>query len=362
MKSNTLPRRDFLKLAGIAGIGLAGGLSATSGAAAEPAGRRIKLGFDNFSIRGWGYKAPELLDYAATLKVDTVLFSDLEVYENHSEGHLKDIKKKADDLGIELQAGTGSICPTSATFNDKWGSAEELLKLTIRVAATLGSGAARCYLGSSRDRQGEGGIRRHMKETVAVCRSARDQAKDSGVKIAIENHAGDMQAWELVELIEEAGSDYMGATIDSGNATWALEHPLDNLKLLAPYAASSGIRDSMVWEDADGALVQWTAMGEGNVDFKEYVETYARLCPDTPFQLEIISGFARPFMYLNDGFWEPYQEARAHEFARFVALARNGKAIDPFRGDNEAQKKYQKTELERSLRYCREVLGLGIKR
>ena len=28
---------------------------------------------------------------------------------------------------------------------------------------------------------------------------------EAGVKIAVENHAGDMQAWELVTLIEEAG-------------------------------------------------------------------------------------------------------------------------------------------------------------
>ena len=45
----------------------------------------IKLGFDNFSIRALGWKAPQLLDYASTLKVDVVLFSDLDVYESHSD-------------------------------------------------------------------------------------------------------------------------------------------------------------------------------------------------------------------------------------------------------------------------------------
>ena len=34
---------------------------------------------------------------------------------------------------------------------------------------------------------------------------------DAGLKIAIENHAGDMQARELKMLIEEAGKDFVGA-------------------------------------------------------------------------------------------------------------------------------------------------------
>ena len=46
------------------------------------------------------------------------------------------------------------------------------------------------------------------------------------VMLAVENHAGDMTARELLTLINAAGSDFVGATIDSGNATWALEDPM----------------------------------------------------------------------------------------------------------------------------------------
>src|SRR5512138_1168917 len=67
-----------------------------------PRNTNIKLGFDNFSIRALGWKAPQLLDYAAALKVDVVLFSDLDVYESHSDAYLKEIKSKASGLGIEI--------------------------------------------------------------------------------------------------------------------------------------------------------------------------------------------------------------------------------------------------------------------
>ncbi|HEY0076036.1 MAG TPA: sugar phosphate isomerase/epimerase [Abditibacteriaceae bacterium] len=320
--------------------------------------RNIPLGFDNFSIRALGWKASQLLDYAGAQKCDTVLFSDLNVYENHNENYLRDLKKKADDLGLKIHAGTGSICPTSKTYDAKWGDAITHLSLTIRVAKALGSPVARCYLGNAADRLSEGGIRARMHDVAEVCRAVLPLALDSGVKIAIENHAGDMQARELVQLIESIGPDFVGATLDSGNATWALEDPARNLELLGPYAVSTGIRDSMVWQDKENIVVQWTAMGEGQVDWKAYFDRFATLCPGVPVQLEIISGFARPFELGKSDFWAPYEDVRAHDFAGLMRLARSGKPLQPGKA-NDAE--YQKAELERSLRYCREELGLGLK-
>ena len=305
-----------------------------------------------------GWKAQRLLEYAAEQKVDAILFSDLDVFDSFKEGYLKDVRNRAGDLGIEVQVGTGGICPTSSKFDDRWGTAEELLVLTIQVAQALGSGAARCYLGHMKDRVSDGGIGARIEDTVAVCKKVRSRALDAGVKIAVENHAGDMQAWELATLIEAAGPEYVAATIDSGNATWTLEDPLQNLEILGKYAVSSGIRDSMVWEYGDGAKVAWTAMGEGCVDLKRYMERWAELCPEVPVQLEIISGFSRPFAYLTEKFWEPYQKVRAPEFAKFVALAKKGREIP---GGKSGEKEYQLAELERSIKYSKEVLGLGRK-
>jgi len=328
--------------------------------------RNLKLGFDNFSIRAFGWKAPQLLDYAAKLKVDTVLFSDLDVYENHSDAYLKDIKKRADDLGLEVQAGTGSICPSARSFNPKYGSAEEHLALLIRVAKTLGSRVARCYQGTADDRRLPGGLEARWKDTIRVCKSVRSQAIDAGVKIAIENHAGDMQAWELANLIEECGRDYVGATLDSGNATWTLEDPMTNLEILGPYAATTGIRDSMVWETSDGASVAWTAIGEGQVDWQKYFDRFAELCPGVSVQLEIISGAVRAFPYQKDDFWKFYRDIRAQEFLGFTRMAKAGKPREAFRvpeGKDRrlAEQEFQQAELEKSVRYCREVLGLGLK-
>ena len=119
------------------------------------------------------------------------------VYESHDKGYLREISQEIKKHKIVLHAGTGGICPTSKSFKDKYGNAEEHLRLLINVAKELGSPIGRCYLGSSKDRKTEGGIRKHMESTILTLKKVRSQALDAGVKIAVENHAGDMHSREL---------------------------------------------------------------------------------------------------------------------------------------------------------------------
>ena len=115
-------RRTFIKTVAAAGAGLTllGSATAENAPAIAPA-RKIKLGFDNFSVRAMGWKAHALLDYAASLKLDSILISDLDAYENFTDAYLGEVRAKAQDLGIELHAGTWSICPTSKFFKNEMG-------------------------------------------------------------------------------------------------------------------------------------------------------------------------------------------------------------------------------------------------
>ena len=44
-----------------------------------------------------------------------------------------------------------------------------------------------------------------MASTIETLKKVRSLALDADIKIAVENHAGDMHSRELVELIEKAG-------------------------------------------------------------------------------------------------------------------------------------------------------------
>lgn len=344
-------------------------LSVATGARAQSvaASKQLQLGIDNFAVRAFGWNADQLIDYAATLRIDSLFITDLKPFDTFETAYLSGLRKKAADHGLRICLGSWSICPTSNCFKKDWGTAEEHLALGIRMAEALGSPVFRCVLGNGRDRSSAGGIRARIADTVKVLKTGRTRALDAGIKIAVENHAGDMQAWELVELIEAAGPEYVGANLDPGNATWTLEDPVASLEILGKYTACTSMRDSMIWLTDEGATVQWTAMGDGIVDFKTYFRRFAELCPHAPVHIETISGFPRSFPYLTPEFWQTYPEARARDLAAFIALARKGHAIDRFTPPQgvdrqAAERTYQKSDLEKSISYCRETLGLGVRR
>ncbi len=366
--SSQTSRRAFLRSAAAAAAGLAVLPGAPAEAASSPAGpkRNIKLGLDNFSVRALGWKAGQLVEYAASLQTDSLFITDLNAFEKFDDDYLRDLHKKAADHGLQIHLGSWSICPTSKAFKKDWGTAEEHLRLGIRMAKTLGSPVFRVVLGTGEDRLSAGGIEARITDTIKVCQACQKEALDAGVKIAVENHAGDMQAWELVMLIEGAGRDYVGANMDSGNACWTFEDPLSSLEILAPYVVTTSLRDSAVWESVNGATVQWTAMGEGTVDLKSYFDKFAALCPDVPVHIETISGFNRELPYFKPEFWKAWPKARASDLAKFIALAKHGKPREPWQppaGKDRklADQEYQKDQIERSIKYCKETLGLGLK-
>lgn len=357
-----LSRRTFLAATGAAMAGAA--LRADGQADAERRG--VKLGLDNFAIRAMRLKAPALIDYAAALPVDSLFITDLDAFESLDDGYLRDLKARGHTRQLQIQVGTWSICPTSKAFRPNRGSAEEHLALAIRVARALGSPVIRVVLGTWEDRLTDGGIERHMESTARVCRALRARAIDAGVKIAIENHAGDMHSTELARLVEAAGPDYVGVNLDSGNALWTLEDPMDNLVNLARYVVTTSLRDSAVWESERGARVQWTAVGEGDIDFRAYIDRFAQLCPGVPVHIETISGGSREFAFLTPEFWKAWPRLGAQTFARFLALARRGKPRQPVQlpsGEARAQAEqaHQRGELERSISYCKQTLGLGVR-
>ena len=258
-------------------------------AAAAP----IALGLDSYSIRAWRWKDIQLLDYAASLRLDTVQISSLNDYASLDPVHLQRVKDHAARLQIAIDAGTGCICPTTRSWNPKQGDPAQFLLTGLRTARAVGARAMRCFIGSPLDRKlvPSVPIEKHVESTLTVLRSARTQALDLGVKIAIENH-GDLSARELRSLIEAAGPGFVAACLDTGNPVSICEDPLLTLEVLAPYTVTTHIRDSVIFEHPRGAAVQWTALGDGSLDWKRLVARFRELCPHSAMQLEIITGRA----------------------------------------------------------------------
>lgn len=180
----------------------------------------LRFGYHTYSIRAWGMKALEHLEFAAKHGCNAIQLSSLGDYESLEPAHLAKVRDRARELGVAIDAGTGCICPTAKAWNPKFGDPVENLTKALKVAHAVGARSLRCYLGDTVDRYDGKGIEYHMEATIRVCRGARSVAQDTGVKIAIENHSGDMQAWEVKTLIEAAGKDYVGSCLDTGNPIW----------------------------------------------------------------------------------------------------------------------------------------------
>jgi sugar phosphate isomerase/epimerase len=363
-------RRDFLAIAtAVAGIHRVDRAGGPPQAATTAAPRRlgIPLGFDNFAVRALGWNARELIDHAQRLACDSLFITDFGPFEGRlDDASLAEIRRYGDDRGVALELGSWSVCPTSTTFRADLGTPEEHLATGIRMARALGSPVFRVVLGNQEDRKTSGGIQARIADTVAVLRRSRPRAVDAGVRIAVENHAGDMTSRELVELVDQAGRDGVGVNFDSGNACWTLEDPVRALDRLGPVVAATSLRDTMVWETPGGVICQWTAMGEGCTDWTTFFETFARICPGVTVHIETISGFPRTFPIDDPAFWRLFPDARAEDLAAFLTLAKRGRPLPPFAVPPDvdrtaAESEYQLAELARSIAFCRDTLGLGLK-
>src|SRR5262245_46600337 len=254
--------------------------SATLAAAAAPAaGEGIRLGFDSYSIRNFHWKALKLVEYAGSQKLDTLQISSLDDYESLEPSHLQKVKDAAKRHGMKIDGGIGCICPTSASYKAKEGDAGQYVLKGLRVSKSVGATGMRCFLGSAPDRRGKLPIEAHLESTIKVLRGVRSEGLDTGVKVAIENHNGDLTAREVKTIIEEAGKDFVGSNLDTGNPMWLLEDPLMTLEILGPHVVTTHIRDSALYEHPRGAAFQWVALGDGSMELARIVALFKQVCP-----------------------------------------------------------------------------------
>ena len=330
----------------------------------------MKLGVDVFSLRFNPWDAFGYLDYAHKIGLEVVMFPDPDFFASLDDGYLREVKSHADGLGLALEVGMYSCCPTSTSFSDRRGTAVAQLSTMLHVAAMLGSPVMRTLLGSNADRHTPTPLADHVANTISALQAVRAQALDLGIKIAVENHAGDLLGRELKALVERAGPEFVGVCIDSGNPLWMGESPYVTLAHLAPYIVMSHIRDTAVSAHPQGAVVQWVAMGDGTTEMSRWAQLYQTQCPNTNFTLEIITSLPPKVLnYLEPDYWHAYPDLPAAEFAQFLQLVHNGKPytqplltaswanLSPTYKAAIAEE--QCAQLEKSVRYCREVLGIG---
>jgi len=364
-----MKRRDFAKTVGLAAIGIQSYAVAGSSNFLELNSLksiRVPLGLCDHSLRSSKLNTLQLIEYAIQHQLDSVMLNTLKPFQSLEENHLLKLKQLADNHNISLYIGAGSISEDTKAYNDAYGSAKGLLLEGIRVAKILGSPTVACRIGNIDDRYHKDGIKGHMKVVTQVMQSLRKEALEAGIKFAIENHAGDLRAEEILKIVEATGTDICGILYDPANAVWVLENPMETLKKLKKHILCTSVRDVIVWQTKDGAKYQCKAVGEGMLNFKKYVKIVAKNCPGVPIHVESISNSVINIPFQTAAFLKGFPDLTREEIDKFRTLASKGKTqylLTPKNGvsKEEFEIKLQKEELQKSFAYLRNHCNTGLK-
>jgi 3-oxoisoapionate decarboxylase len=319
----------------------------------------LKIGVEMGCLGAAKLTPYQALDYLAKIGVEAGQFSSSNLgvnAANPDESALKKIRDYAAKLNISFPAISGRcICPTSSRFESKAGTAEQQIAQGLKLARMMGATAMRAVVGGA-DERAE--IEKHMASMAKVLKGMRSQIRESGVKIALENHGGDFQARELKALVEDVGPDILGVCLDSGNPLWMIEDLHLTLELLGPYTVNSHIRDTAVWRVPEGVAVQWVNMGQGNVGIDDWVRKLVRMHPTLPVTIEnIVSPQPRIIRVFDQATFKAYPKMPAADLGRYMALAENGKPVPaPPAVEPKARGQRQLEDMEVCVRYLRKLL------
>ena len=321
-------------------------------ARAQAAG--VELGSVDGSVGGNQFTPVQFLDYLSSIKLTWAMIS-LPPATLADEAAIKAIRAHADRLGIKLQLAFGSVCPSARGFNAQLGTLDEQVARALRASQIFGATCMRCILGGDAERPQ---IEMHIDNMIKAVRAIRSRIADSGVKLAVENHGGDLQAREMKMMIDAVGTDIMGVCLDSGNPVWMLEDPHLTLETLIPYAETSHVRDSAVWKVPEGIAVRWVNMGDGNVDIDGWIQKFIKTKPGLPIIFEnLVSANPRIHRIYDPKFWDNWRRMPAWELSRFVAVAEKGtpKPATP-RPEGKTAGQQRIEDLEVCVRYTRQLL------
>ena len=96
--------------------------------------------------------------------------------------------------------------------------------------------------------------------------------ESAGVRIGLETYE-QIRVRELVKLVAEIGSEYLGICLDPGNSVAALDSPVDTIRLSAPYVKNLHVKD-FAFSRRDGWIgftFAGARLGEGLLDYREMV-------------------------------------------------------------------------------------------
>jgi sugar phosphate isomerase/epimerase len=230
----------------------------------------------------------------------------------------KKIRDRREKLGLYLEGsiGTPKKSEDVSKFEQDVINAKEAGATVIRTVCSSGR---RYEVFHSAD-----AFQQAIRDALLSLQLAEPVLRKHKVKLAVENHK-DWRAKELVSIIKQLNSEWIGVTLDFGNSIALLENPMEVVQDLAPYLFTTHVKDMGVDEYADGFLLSEVPLGEGILDLAKIFSICKQNNPTTTFNLEMITRDPLEIPCLNENFWSTFGGVPGADLAQTLKMVRQNK-------------------------------------
>ena len=221
----------------------------------------MKVGVDTYSYhRLFGEVYPNQLDPGRSWEfeqsIDEVIRLGVEgisletcFMPAYSSDDLARLRDKLDKHGLDRVVAWGH--PDGLEGGQNTDAAKEM-ESHLSTATALGASVMRIVGGSLMFRDEPHGPQ--IDRISAILRESVKRAEESGVRLAIENHI-DFTADEILEIIDNVGSDFLGVNFDTGNTLRVFEDPVIAAEKLAKVTLATHVKDI---DPGFGSPTDWT--------------------------------------------------------------------------------------------------------
>jgi sugar phosphate isomerase/epimerase len=257
-----------------------------------------------------------LMDEAETLGLDGLHITAVDC-ESTDPDNLKKIARYAKDRALFLEYNFSLNEEFDTRLNNTFAEA-------IAIADALGADVAKVSLDIRRPRPlcasgHHPEVVQQLKIIAEQLHAAAPQAEAAGVRIAVENHTETLSS-EVLWLIDQVGHACVGACVDTVNSVMVLEDPMRAIENLVPRSFTNHFCDHRIERDQFGCRFTGVACGDGDIDLKRALDLIKTQSAMERINIEVEW----------DAGTDPPEEARRRE----------------------------REAVERSIRYCRDVLGI----
>ncbi|WP_138471363.1 sugar phosphate isomerase/epimerase family protein [Poseidonocella sp. HB161398] len=305
----------------------------------------MKLGIDWQKLPEATTRGPMAsLEHVRDLGLGGIFFPTLlDMSPALDRGFLRELRARADELGLYLEAGLGKInpyCSAEAPELRAAGNGDIVAGLTrmIELGAEIGLHelwiSPGNFKGQFPGRLANDRFRTdidwddQLEAMAKVMHRIAPALRAHGSHMNMETH-DEITSFEILRLIEAVGEDVTGAVFDTANGLQRGEHPVWAARRLAPFVRQTHIKDAYVGRAPGGLDFQGRPCGEGIVDFAAILPVLAEANPELNLSLEMAASCAdkpraanpRQCIEIADPAWRRvHPDLGAEELEAYMAL------------------------------------------